>query len=166
MPTKTFTDKWVANIKLKSGERQQVYFDTKERFVLVVGLKAKTWRLLTYTNGKGKTSKLGRYPELSLKDARQRARDYENDPKKFAAQSLPDSFKEVAENWVTRHVEANGLRSKREIERCLAQIYLPKVGRQEIPRHSPGRDQPLIDHVADHHGRSQADNVLRIIRSI
>ena len=37
MPTKTFTDKWVQNIKLKSGERQQVYFDTKERLVLVVG---------------------------------------------------------------------------------------------------------------------------------
>ena len=33
MPSKTFTDKWVANISLKSGERQQVYFDTKERLV-------------------------------------------------------------------------------------------------------------------------------------
>ena len=77
----------------QSGRATTVYFDTKERLVLVVGTKPKTWRLLTYTNGKGKTSKLGRYPELSLKDPRQRARDFAEDPKKFAAQSMPDSFK-------------------------------------------------------------------------
>ena len=50
---KTFTDLVGRGIsRLNKGERQQVYFDTKERLVLVVGMKAKTWRLLTYTNGK------------------------------------------------------------------------------------------------------------------
>ena len=62
MPTKTFSDLWVQNVKLKSGERQQVYFDTKERLVLVVGTKAKTWRLLTYTNGKAKTDQARSLP--------------------------------------------------------------------------------------------------------
>ena len=117
MPKKTFTDLWVANIKLRKGERQQVYFDTKERLVLVIGTRAKTFRLVTYTGGKAKTIKLGRYPDLSLKDARQRARDFADDPKKFAAQANTDSFKEVAETWVRRHVDENGLRSKRESER-------------------------------------------------
>src|SRR6478752_1928221 len=112
MPKKTFTDLWVQNIKLNKGEKQTIYFDTKERLVLVVGINAKTWRLLTYVNGKAKTIKLGRYPELSLKDARTRARDFADDPKKFAAQSNPDSFHEVAENWVKRHVDESGLRSK------------------------------------------------------
>ena len=166
MPKKTFTDLWVANIKLLKGERQQVYFDTKERLVLVVGIKAKTWRLLTYTGGKAKTIKLGRYPDLSLKDARQRARDFSDDPKKFEAQSLPDSFKEVAENWVKRHVVGNKLRSKREIERCLAKYVYPKIGDKKFLDIRRREINHLLDHTADHHGRSQADTVLRIISSI
>ena len=166
MPSKTFTDKWVANIKLKPGERQQVYFDTKERLVLVVGTKAKTWRLLTYTAGKAHTSKLGRYPDLSLKDARQKARDFADDPKKFAAQANADSFREVAEAWVRRHVVENKLRSKREIERCLAKYVYPKWGERKFLDIRRGEVNHLLDHIVDAHGRPQADSVLRIIRSI
>lgn len=166
MPTKTFSDKWVLNIKLKPGERQQVYFDTKERLVLVVGTKAKTWRLLTYAAGKAKTIKLGRYPELSLADARQKVRDYENDPKKFAAQSNPDSFKEVAETWVRRHVDENGLRSKPEIERLLNKYVYPKIGDKKFVDIRRGEINHLLDHIVDRHGRSQADSVLARIRGI
>ena len=166
MPTKTFSDKWVLNIRLKSGERQQVYFDTKERLVLVVGSNAKTWRLLTYTNGKARTSKLGRYPDLSLKDARQKARDFADDPKKFLAQSNPESFKEVAESWVKRHVVENKLRSKGEIERGLAKYVYPKIGDKKFLDIRRGEVNALLDQIVDRHGRSQADAVLARIRSI
>ena len=167
MPTKTFSDLWVQNIKLKSGERQQVYFDTKERLVLVVGTKAKTWRLLTYTGGKAKTSKLGRYPELSLKDARQKARDFADDPKKFLAQSNPDSFREVAESWVKRHVVENRLRSTPEIlERILNKYVYPTWGDRKFLDIRRGEVNHLLDHVSDKHGRAQADAVLKVIRSI
>src|SRR4051812_19056923 len=119
MPTRAFTDIWVQNVKLKSEQKQEVWFDTKERLVLVVGQNTKTFRLLAYSNGKAKTKKLGRYPELGLKDARQKVRDFADDPRKFEEQSLPDSFREVAETWITRHVDANKLRSKPEIVRIL-----------------------------------------------
>jgi len=166
MPTKSFTDLWVQNVRLKSGQKQQVWFDQKERLVLVVGLKAKTFRLLTYVNGKAKTKKLGRYPDLSLKDARQKARDYADDPQKFAAQSLPDSFKDVATLWVTRHVEANGLRSKSDIERILNKYVYPKIGDMKFLDVRRGEINRLLDHVSDKHGRSQADAVLARISSI
>ena len=107
MATKTFTDLWIANIKLRKGKKQEIYYDTKERLVLVVGINAKTFRLLTYRNGKTHTIKLGRFPELSLGDARQKVRDYENDPKKFAAQSNPGSYREQAEKWFKRAVEGS-----------------------------------------------------------
>jgi integrase len=166
MPSKTFTDMWVANIKLKPGERQQVYFDTKERLVLVVGTKAKTWRLLTYVAGKAKTRKLGRYPDLSLKDARQKARDYHDDPLKFAEQSNPDHYKQVAENWVRRHVDENKLRSKPEIERILTKYIYPKWADRKFLDIRRGEINQLLDFVADHHGPSQADSALKVIRSI
>ena len=73
MPSKNLTDIFVQNVRPKSGQKQEVWFDTKERLVLVVGLNTKTFRLLTYVNGKAKTRKLGRYPELSLKVAREKA---------------------------------------------------------------------------------------------
>ena len=166
MPKKTFTDLWVANIKLRKGERQQVYFDTKERLVLVIGTRAKTFRLVTYTGGKAKTIKLGRYPDLSLKDARQRARDFADDPKKFAAQANTDSFREVAEAWVRRHVDENGLRSKRESERILNKYIYPKWGDKKFIDIRRGEVNHLLDQVVDLHGRAQADAVLARIRSI
>ena len=161
MPKKTFHRQWVGNIKLKSGERQQVYFDTKERLVLVVGQKAKTWRLLTYADGKAKTIKLGRYPDLSLKDARQKARDYADDPKKFAAQSLPDSFREVAETWVKRHVDENGCDPSARSNDALNKYVYPKFGDKKFLDIRRGEINHLLDQIADHHGRAQADAVLR-----
>ena len=119
MPSKNFTDKLVAKFRLKSGERQQVYFDQRKSALFWSSeRRAKTWRLLAYKNGKGTTSKLGRYPDLSLKDARQKARDFADDPRKFAAQSKPDSVKDEATKWFKRCVE-NRLRSASEIERIL-----------------------------------------------
>ena len=166
MPKKTFTDLWVQNIKLNKGEKQTIYFDTKERLVLVVGINAKTWRLLTYVNGNAKTIKLGRYPELSLKDARTKARDFADDPKKFAAQSNPDHFREVAESWVRRHVDESGLRSKPEIERVLNKYVYPKIGDKKFLDVRRGEVNHLLDYIADNHGRAQADAVLARLRSI
>ena len=62
MPKKTFTDLWVQNIKLNKGEKQTIYFDTKERLVLVVGIKAKTWRLLTYVERQGQDNQARSLP--------------------------------------------------------------------------------------------------------
>ena len=56
MPSKALTDRFVTNIKLRQGEKQTTWFDSKARIVLVVGVRTKTWRLLTYgPGGKAKT---------------------------------------------------------------------------------------------------------------
>ena len=98
---------------------------------MVVGQNTKTWRLLTYVNGKAKTVKLGRYPLLSLKDARQKARDFADDPRKFfskpnlyptASKPSPRTGSNVT---LTR---GSGLRSKPEIERVLNKYIYPQGG--------------------------------------
>jgi hypothetical protein len=37
----------------------------------------------------------------------------------------PETFETVADNWLKRHVEAKGLRSKGEIERALKKYVIP-----------------------------------------
>ena len=142
MPKKTFTDLWVANIKLSKGERQQVYFDTKERLVLVIGTRAKTFRLVTYTGGKAKTIKLGRYPDLSLKDARQKCARLRRRPKKVCRPIDTRQFSrscrgvgQTSRRWERVAIQA---RERTHSE----QVHLSEVGRQEVPRHPTRRNQP------------------------
>ena len=101
-----------------------------------------------------------------LKMPVRRARDFEEDPKKFAAQSLPDSYREVAEMWIKRHVEANGLRSEREYQRILNKYIVPKWGDRKFLDIRRGEINVLLDHVSDRHGRFQADSVLKVISGI
>jgi integrase len=173
MTVKPLTDATVRNLKPpRPGDSpsQRVYLDNLERglsLVLVVSYGGtKTFRALTYINGKARTRKLGTYPQMKVKEARAAARAYWENPQKFAAQAAVGSFKEIADNWIKRHVEASALRSAHEIKRQLDKYVYPKWKDRpflEIRR----RDvTELLEHIADHHSRSQADAVLATIRGV
>ena len=174
MPAKSITDAFVRNVplpKLEKGERQirlhRHHGTGCVALILVAGYGgSKTFRVMTYRNGKARTKKLGTYPGMTVKAAREEARAYFANPQKFDAQASIGSFKEVADNWFKRHVETNGLRSRYEIDRLLKKYIFPKWKDRpflEIRR----RDvNDLLDHVADNHGRSQADAVLGTVRHI
>jgi integrase len=173
MPSKALTDAFVRNVKLprKDDRQKQVtYIHTLERglaLVLVVSYGgSKTWRVLTYRNGKALSRKLGTYPAITVKEARAKAREYWENPQRFEAQAEIGSFMEIAAGWIKRHVEANKLRSQPEIERILSAYVYPKwkdrpfldIRRREV--------NDLLDYIADNHGRSQADAALAVIRGI
>ena len=172
MPAKNLTDTVVRNLKLpdKDGKRQVSYIDTLERglaLVLVVSYGgSKTFRVMTYRNGKPHSVKIGTYPRMTVKEARTRAREYFHDPKKFAAQAEVGSFKQIAENWLKRHVQAHGLRSEYEIRRQLERYVYPKWKDSKFLEIRRSEVSDLLDHVADNHGRSQADAVLATVRGI
>jgi integrase len=103
---------------------------------------------------------------MKVKEARAQARAYWQDPAKFKAQAAVGSFKEIADSWIKRHVEANKLRSRPDIERILVKYVYPRWKDRpflEIRRRDVNE---LLDHVADDHGLSQADAVLAQIRGI
>ena len=103
---------------------------------------------------------------MTVKKARAEAHEYWRDPAKFTAQAAVGSFKEIADNWIKRHVEANKLRSHPDIERMLTKYVYPRWKDRpflEIRRRDVNE---LLDHVADNHGLSQADAVLAQIRGI
>jgi integrase len=78
----------------------------------------------------------------------------------------PDSFEDVANNWLKRHVAAKGLRTRDEIERCLQKYVLPHWRDREFESLRRSDVARLLDHVEDNHGRRQADVVLSIVRAI
>ena len=133
MPSQSITDAFVRNVKLprRDAEQKQIaYIDTLERglaLVLIVSYGgSKTFRVVTYRNGKPQSRKLGSYPAVSVKDARAKAREYWQNPQKFEAQAEVGTFKSVAAEWVKRHVEAKKLRSRGEIERLLERYVYPR----------------------------------------
>jgi hypothetical protein len=79
-------------------------------------------------------------------------------PAKFEAQAEVDSFKEVAMNWIKRHVEANGLRSHPDIERLLRVYVYPKWQDRPFLEIRRREVNDLLDYIADNHGLSQAND--------
>jgi hypothetical protein len=107
---------------------------------------SKTFRVLTYRNGKPQSRKLGSYPAVSVKDARAKAREYWQNPQKFEAQAEVGTFKSVAAEWVRRHVEANKLRSQHEIERLLERRgdLESEAGAPDPVKAAPRSRRPLL----------------------
>ena len=154
----------------KADLKQVTYLDTRERglaLTLIISYGGtKAFRVLTYRNGKQHSVKLGTYPQLSVKDAWSKARAYFANPQQFEAAAETGTFKDIAEQWIRRHVEASKLRTQREIERCLKVYVYPKWGDRNFLAIRRPEVNELLDHIADQHGRPQADAVLAIVRSI
>jgi integrase len=187
---KGFTDKWVKNAPppayavSKDGRRQVSFFETLRRgltleLVCSYG-ETKTWRALIYENGKPRSQKLGAYPGTSLKEARDAARTFHENPQEYEkrkAEIADHTFKVVAENWLTR--EKKDLRSKREIERYLGipskvtkrkartTVYLPQKFTERPISEIRRRDlTDLLDTVEDKHGTTTADRLLGVLRQV
>ena len=175
MPKKHLTEASVAKLKPPATGHLD-YFDTGMPG-LVLRLNSggsKTWCALHYLKKSkdGKrvtvptTRKLGRYPHLKLKEARDRARIFLADPQKALAQAGSGSFHEVAETFIKRHVAASKLRSQPEIERCLAKYIYPAWAHRPFREIKRGDVADLLDGIQDRHGARQADLVLAIIRKM
>jgi integrase len=177
MPRKRLTEEGVRKLKPPTKGKQVDYFDAgMPGLVLRMNYGGrKTWRALYYVKGVDKDGKhrteprthpLGLYPILSLKEAREAARRFLAAPQKALADAGTSSFKEIAEDFVRRHVEANSLRSQAEIERCLNKYILPRWERRGFRELKRGDVAALLDQIEDDHGARQADICLAIIRKL
>jgi hypothetical protein len=77
-----------------------------------------------------------------------------------------DSFGDVTANWLKRHVEAKGLRSRGEVERLINAHILPAWKDRGFTSIRRSDVAALLDEVEDDHGARQADYVLAIVRGI
>jgi len=178
MARKRLTEEGVR--KLKPTPNKQVdYFDA-----VVPGLilrisygGTKTWNVLHYEKRSGKTvpraQKLGRYPILNLKQAREAARTFLENPQAALAKAAEQSFREVVADFLHRHVEAKELRTGKEVRRYL-EDYACNFKRRDkrllgdVPFAEMRLDDltELFDHIEDHGSARQADKVLAAIRKM
>lgn len=181
MPRKRLTEEGVAKLRPPAEGKQVDYYDAgMPGLVLRINYGgAKIWRALYYVPRVAKsgkkagqrismptTHKLGHYPHLKLKEARERARQFLADPQKALAQADTGSFKEVAENFIKRHVEANKLRTQADIERLLNKYIYPEWQHRPFRELRRGDVASLLDKIEDKSGPRQADVVLAIVRKV
>jgi integrase len=102
---------------------------------------------------------------FTLDDARNAARTSMRAIKEGVDHTPPESFEAVAAEWMKRHVDAKGLRSKHEIERFVGRMNKAWVGR-DFAGIRRGDVAKLLDHIEDKHGARQADYALAVIRGM
>jgi len=172
MARKTLTDLQVA--KLKPGAKRITLSDPECRghYVRVTPKGAKSYVAVARDpGGKQVWATIGSTDYFTIDEARGRAREAirrtKDGKRPFEAPPVkPDSFAAVAENYMQRHVEANGLRSKGEIRRILDQHILPMWKDREFEDIRRSDVTKLLDSVQDASGPSEADHVLAIVRGI
>src|SRR5262245_38445328 len=72
MPHKLLTDRFVAGVRPSEGVPQVDYFDQGHpALALRVGHRDKVWTFHYRDNGRLRRAKLGRYPEMTLAEARE-----------------------------------------------------------------------------------------------
>ena len=144
---------------------------------------AKVWRALYYIKREDEhgnrltlphTHKLGRFPVLNVKQAREAARKFLADPQQGLREADTATFKKVAEDFLQRHVAANALRWQAEVERCLTAYVYPTWKDRTFRDIRRSDVAALLDDIQDRvrastkggNGARQADIVLAIVRKI
>jgi integrase len=121
--------------------------------------------------GKQKWIKIGDASLMMIDEARDKAkaaikRVKEGLPPVESPPVKPDSFQDVAENWLKRHVVKKGLRSQADVERVLRKYVMPRWGSRAFTSIKRSDVTALLDHIEDNSGARMADVVLAIIRTI
>jgi hypothetical protein len=90
-----FTDKMLRGLKLPKGKVQDVVWDDKvPNFGIKIGTNTKTFFVGVRVKGHYRSIKIGRYPEISLADARSAAWKIKGDAKQGIA---PEQKKKAVE---------------------------------------------------------------------
>lgn len=143
MPTDTLTDITIRNAK--PAAKPTKLFDGRGLFLLVSPNGGKWWRLKYRFNNKEKLLSLGTYPDVSLKEARQRREDARrelasgNDPSAVKTrqkiESLNDAastFATVADEWLSKRPKDLAVSTVTKYRSILKNDLLPWLGKRPL----------------------------------
>lgn len=125
--------------KLIPRDRPYMVRDSKGLYLEIVPSGGRLWRVRVWRDGRETKRSLGAYPDISLREARQ-ARDAirvalarGEDPLGAPGAGRPRSFRDVAEEWLAKHILP--VRATKTIEnasrRLRAHIY-PWIGHRPV----------------------------------
>lgn len=168
---KTLSDHGVAALKPKAARYTFPDPELRGHYVRVAPSGSKSFAAVARDpSGKQVWATLGSADHIGIDSARTAAREairrIKDGLPAVAAAPRIETFGDVAATYLKRHVEAKGLRSEREIRRCLSVYVLPRWADREFAAVRRGDVAALLDAVEDDHGARQADYVLAIVRGI
>jgi integrase len=166
MARRTWSDAVVANLNPKRARYAVPDPALPGHYVRVQPSGAKAYVAVARDpRGKQIWHTIGSPNVFTLEDARAAARSAMVAIKQGEDHAPPESFEAVAQQWLKRHVEAKGLRSRNEYARHVERMCKAWVGRdfESIRR---GDVAKLLDQIEDKHGTRQADYALQTIRAI
>jgi integrase len=169
---KTLTDRMVAALPKKRKRYTKTDPELRGHYVRVMPQGANVYCVVARDPyGRQVWHTIGSADTFKIEEAREQGREAikriaAGKPPKEPPPVRPDSFKAVAENWIKRHVDKKGLRSKLEIERVLTKYVYPHWADRAFTEIRRSDVAALLDVVEDENGSRQADACLTIIRSI
>lgn len=141
------TDAKIRNAK--PGEKPIKLFDERGLYLEVAPSGGKWWRLKYQFEGKDRRISLGVYPEIGLKEARDRRDEARKlladgiDPsahrkatKAARAQANADSFEVIAREWLTKQTQWTPEHAERTVRRLEAHVF-PWIGARPVGAITP-----------------------------
>ena len=170
MPAKRLTELSVSTLKPSPRGPVDYYDAVERRLVLRVGKTSKVWRVVfRNSGGKIRSEGIGRWPELDVKNARIKAAALKSAAReRIENPPVPPepSFREIAEGYLQRNVDARGLRSARQIRRYVENVLNLEFGDRPFVSVRRGDIVRLLDRIEDERGAGAADGILAVIRQI
>ncbi len=174
MPRSKLTDLAIQRLKPPAAGRVEYWDVMLPGFGLrVTENDVRTWVVMYRMGGRARRLTIGRYPALSLADARALARDamYEvakgNDPgaAKAARNEPPErnTFADAAEDFLRRHVGKLRRSTRQEYARYFEKVLVPRWGRRRLADLARADVIELLDDVLDVGGPYASYHALSII---
>lgn len=175
MPVVMLTDKFARTAKPRPGNRQSDYFDEATKGLSLCastgGAKAFFLHYTRRADGKRVRMKLGMYPDISLADARQKARDGRaavgegSDPvAERRAEEASLSVGDLVESYIARHAAAQrsgdeiARRLRKNVAGVIGDLKLAQLHRRDLTR--------CIDKVKDRGATVEANRVFEDMRAM
>jgi integrase len=168
---KTLTDAGIRALKPRAARYAHPDPELAGHYVRVQPSSAKSFVAVTRgPGGKQVWTTIGPVDLISVDEAREKARAaikrVQAGKPALEILAKAETFGDVVAEWRTRHLERNGLRAAREINRLLNVHILPAWGARELVSIRRSDVAALLDLVEDRHGGRSADYCLTIARAI
>jgi integrase len=166
---KTMSDKGVAALKPRAKRYAVGDPELTGHWIRIQPTGAKSfWAVANNPDGRQIWSHIGACDAMSIDAAREQARTILQRVRAGlpAVAARGETLGTVTDNWLKRHVERTGLRSRDKVIDLLNRHISPEFRAREFTTIRRSDVVALLDEIEDDHGAPQADLVLSIIRRV
>jgi integrase len=172
-----FTAKFVENVKASPARRELPDAGCSGLYLVVQSSGLKSWAVRYRFNSKPVKLTLGKFPTLTLADARKATADAQlalargnnpakarQDAKRKADAAKADTLTAICENYLKR--EGGKLRTLDQRVSILKRLIYPVLGDRPIAGIKRSEIVAMLDKIEDHNGPRAADVALGVLRRI